>query len=90
EASKTKLCCDAAQVKRDGHYSPSFFALEACVDRDDRGVALSVGSAQTLEAINRFQRSFLAGGTDFAAILESAEQDKHCAVAQCLSAVLMM
>ncbi len=60
------------------------------MDRDDRGVALTVGSGQTLEAINRFQRSFLAGGTDFAAILESAEQDKHCAVAQCLSAVLMM
>jgi hypothetical protein len=57
---------------------------------DAQDLPVTTDRPETVEAIDRFVRAFLGYGTDFEPILEAAEVDPTCVVAQAHAAALML
>ena len=57
---------------------------------DAQGLAVATERPETIEAIDRFVRAFLGYGTDFQPVLDAADADPTCVVAQAHAALLML
>lgn len=57
---------------------------------DAQGLPVTTDRPETVEAIDRFVRSFLGYGTDFQPVLDAADADPGCVVAQAHAAALML
>ena len=57
---------------------------------DAQGLPVTTERPETVEAVDRFVRAFLGYGTDFQPILDAAEADPTCVVAQAHAAALML
>jgi len=57
---------------------------------DAQDLPVTTERPETIEAIDRFVHSFLGYGTDFQPILDAAEDDPTCVVAQAHAAALML
>jgi len=57
---------------------------------DAQDLPVTTERPETIDAIDRFVQSFLGYGTDFQAILDAAEDDPSCVVAQAHAAALML
>lgn len=57
---------------------------------DAQGLPVTTERPETIEAVDRFVQSFLGYGTDFQPILDAADADPACVVAQAHAAALML
>ncbi len=57
---------------------------------DAQGLPVATERPETIEAIDRFVQAFLGYGTDFQPVLDAAEADPTCVVAQAHAAALML
>jgi hypothetical protein len=57
---------------------------------DAQGLPVTTERPETIEAIDRFLQAFLSYGTDFQPILDAAEADPDCVIAQGHAAALML
>jgi tetratricopeptide (TPR) repeat protein len=57
---------------------------------DAQGLPLTTDRPETVEAVDRFTAAFLGYGTDFQPVLDAAEADPDCVVAQAHAAALML